>query len=148
MSAAAARHSPVTCESGDSDASGLRGSDNDPEAPSAELLFRRGNLQLADGRPEAAIREYTRALEIRADFAEAWTNRGIARERLGDLAGAIADHTKAISVAPDLAIAYNNRANVLFKNNDAPAAIADYDRAIGSAPHSRRLFTTGGVSST
>ena len=56
-----------------------------------------------------AIADYTKAIEINPNNADAYTNRGVVKYDLKDSSGAIADHTKAIEINPNFADAYNNR---------------------------------------
>jgi tetratricopeptide (TPR) repeat protein len=57
-----------------------------------------------------AIQYYSKAINYRHDFADAYNNRGVAKYcGSGDLKGAIADYTKAIEINPDYADAYYNR---------------------------------------
>jgi len=42
--------------------------------------------------------DYTKAIELKADYAEAYSNRGVIRERKGDTAGAKADYSKSIQI--------------------------------------------------
>jgi len=70
---------------------------------------------------DAAIADYSKAIELKPDFADAYYNRGLAEQakaftfggRQGttrsELDGAIADYSKAIELKPDFADAYYNR---------------------------------------
>ncbi|HEU4712020.1 MAG TPA: tetratricopeptide repeat protein [Pyrinomonadaceae bacterium] len=62
--------------------------------------------------------------------ANAYSNRGLARYRTGDLEGAIADLDQAIRIRPTLAIAYLNRAAVKRAVGESDAAMKDLDRAV------------------
>ena len=58
---------------------------------------------------DAAITDYTKAIELSADFALAYYNRGLARREKNDAEGEIADYTKAIELDPQYTAAYYNR---------------------------------------
>jgi tetratricopeptide (TPR) repeat protein len=53
-----------------------------------------------------AIRCYSEAIRLRADFAEAYYNRGVARRATGDHKGAEQDYNKAVQFNPDYARNY------------------------------------------
>jgi Flp pilus assembly protein TadD len=61
--------------------------------------------------------------------ALAYNNRGIAKERKGDLDGALADYNQAIQFKAKYASAYRNRSNVKRKKGDLNGANADFDQA-------------------
>src|SRR6266498_4137805 len=62
--------------------------------------------------------------------AMAYTNRGIARFRKGDIDGANADLDQAIRINPGLAEAYAARGVTRRASGDSVAALADLDRAL------------------
>ena len=57
-----------------------------------------------------AISDYTRAIEIKPNYPEAYLNRGLSKARLEDYKAAIVDYNKAIEIKPNYALAYSNRA--------------------------------------
>src|SRR5262249_52507238 len=69
------------------------------------------------------------------EYAQAFNNRGVARQALGDLAGAIDDFDTALRCAPNYADALNNRGLARLAQGDFPGAKEDYDRALQSVPH-------------
>ena len=83
---------------------------------------------------EGAIADYDRAIEINPQHANAYNNRGIAKNKMGDYEGAIADYDRAIEINPQYTIAYNNRGNTKNDMGDYEGAIADYDRALNIDP--------------
>ncbi len=66
-------------------------------SPSA---FERGLAHLGAGRDAEAKQAFDEAVRRTPTSPEAYTNRGIARARLGDLDGAIQDYTRALALAP------------------------------------------------
>ena len=63
---------------------------------------------------EKAIADYTKAIELRPDYASAYYNRGKVFLGLKNYEKAIADYTKAIELRPDDASAYDNRGKVFL----------------------------------
>jgi tetratricopeptide (TPR) repeat protein len=62
--------------------------------------------------------------------ANAYTDRGVARYRKGDLEGALQDFNWAIRIRPSLFVAYVNRGAVRRALGDLASALQDLDRAI------------------
>ncbi len=93
----------------------------------AQQWFERG-LSATD--PEEKIRSYTEALNLNPEYAEAFRNRGIVRQSLGDHSAALADYGKAILLKPDDFHAYHNRGVIRNKRGDRAGAQEDYNKAI------------------
>jgi len=73
--------------------------------------------------------------------AATYNDRGLAREKKGDLNGAIADFNEAIKLDPKYAYAYNNRGNIKSRKGDLNGAMADYNRAIKLNPNYALTYT-------
>ena len=107
---------------------------------------RTGNAAFGDGRYDAAIEAFSRAilagdLEPEA-LAITFNNRGVAYSELGDYDRAIKDYQQALTLVPkdptaikNLRIAYIRRAAAAARLGDQTAALADYDRAIELEPN-------------
>ena len=65
-------------------------------AQTAEDWFDDGNQKFVSGDYAGAFSDYTKAIEIKPDYADAYNNRGDTREKLSDYQGALVDYTKAI----------------------------------------------------
>ena len=106
---------------------------------------RTGNAAFGDGRYEAAVEAFTRAI-LAGDLppealAIAFNNRGVAYSELGDFDRAIGDCNQALALSPgdatairNLRIAYQRRAAAAARLGDRTAAQADYGRAIELEP--------------
>ena len=98
------------------------------------LRAREGAAALMRGQYDKAIASYDEALtapEI-ADFVEAsiYSDRGLAKWRLGQTKETIDDFNQAIQLSPENATVYNNRGNALMDLGHPDEAIKDFDRAI------------------
>ncbi|MFM6045103.1 MAG: tetratricopeptide repeat protein [Dolichospermum sp.] len=85
-----------------------------------------GGTNFLLGRYKVAIAEYTQAIKIDPNYAEAYYNRGKSREKLGDYEGAIVDYTQVIKIDPNYIDAYFMRGDIRSKLGDNEGAIADY----------------------
>ena len=118
------------------------GNDN---ALAARALFSIAFLSSVENVTEI-ISSYDRAIQLKPDVAEAYSNRGIAKRRLGRYEDAIADYDKAIQIKPDLANAYSNRGNVKNSLGRHEDAIVDLDKAIQLKPDFAEAYTNRGIS--
>ena len=75
------------------------------EELTAQQWFERG---FAAAELDEQLRFYTEAIRLKPDYAEAFNNRGNARQDKGDLDGALADYNEALRLKPDLATALHN----------------------------------------
>ena len=83
---------------------------------------------------DRSIELYTRAIDEKKDFWEAYYNRGLRYRKKGDYTQAIKDFDKTIELKPDNARAYRNRGIAYRKKGDYDRAIKDYDKAIELNP--------------
>ncbi len=75
-----------------------------------------------------------RAITIRADMAEAHSNRGMVLRELGQLEAALASYDQAIKINPHFAQAYSNRGEVLKELKQFDASLASCSQAITLQP--------------
>jgi Flp pilus assembly protein TadD len=113
-----------------------------PNSP--HLLCSRGNVYNNKGYYNKAIRDCTKAIELKPDFAEAYNNRGKACYEIGDLDQAIRDYNKAIVLKPDFALAYNNRGAAYGRMGDYDRAIRDSCKAIELKPYFAEAYSNRG----
>ena len=94
-----------------------------------------------------AISDYTKAIELDPDYADAYNNRGLSKFKLEDYKGAIADYTKVIELKPDdAATFYNSRGILKKKLKDYDGAITDYNKAISLNPDFAEAYKNRGIS--
>jgi len=80
--------------------------------------------------PMAAFGQQTTNQEASAQNARTHNDRGLAKQKKGDLNGAMVDYNQAIELNPQYGLAYRNRGNAKRKKGDLDGAIADFNRAI------------------
>ena len=93
----------------------------------------RGLANAADGNYDEAIKDYTKAIELKLDYAEAHYDQGVAQHHLSKYQEAVDDLSKAIKFKDDYANAYEARGvakEALEEAADAKEdfAMADYLR--------------------
>jgi tetratricopeptide (TPR) repeat protein len=101
----------------------------------AQQWFERG---FAAADVDERLRFYTEAIRLKPDYADAFNNRGNARQEKGDLGGALHDYTEAIRLKPDYAAAFNNRGKARSAKGDLDGALQDYTEAIRLKKGERR----------
>ena len=101
---------------------------------SAKEHFDQGVANYEAGELEKAIRDFTHAIELDANYAEAYINRGLAYYGLGKFQQAIADYNKAIELDPSKLYAYYNRGLAYHSSGDLEQAIEDFELYLELAP--------------
>jgi len=102
---------------------------------SVVALFDLGRALKEQGKLEAAVETYRRALSIRPDYPEAHYNLGNAFKELGRLDEAVSSYRKAISARPDFAEAHVNMGLVLQAQGRLEEAADSFDEAISWKPN-------------
>ena len=120
------------------------GSDNDL---AASAWFSVGYL-LQDRDPEGCIFANCQAIRLNPDFAEAYSNRGAAKDALEQYKDAITDYDEAIRLKPDYAKAYSNRGAAKDALEQYKDAITDYDEAIRLKPDLAEVYSNRGNAKT
>ena len=92
--------------------------------------FRRGNRFYDEGKFLAAVDEFSKAINKKPDYAEAYNSRGNAHKALGDKFSAIKDYNKAIKQKHGFAEAYYNRGYMYYETGDKSRAKEDFTKAI------------------
>lgn len=83
---------------------------------------------------EAAVKEYSKVVELRPDLPEAYNNLGVAQKRKGDLTKAAESFDKALELKPDYTAAISNRGWVLAEQNRWSGARREFERALAINP--------------
>jgi tetratricopeptide (TPR) repeat protein len=79
---------------------------------------------------DAAIKDFSEALNLSPDFHKANLSRAVALLDKGDWDGAIADYTRTLEFETNDASIFYGRATARQKKNDLNGALADYTKAI------------------
>ena len=95
---------------------------------------------------EEAIKHYTKAIQLKPFFWEAYNNRGNAYNKKGEVDRAIQDFDIAIQLKPNYAGAYNNRGLAYNHKDDFDRAICDFDMAIQFDPNLVEAYSNRGTS--
>ena len=91
---------------------------------------------------ESAVQQFTEAIRIDPDYAEAYVARGCARlHNFNEFSLAIDDHTRAINLQPEHPFAYFHRADTyLEEGQDYLGALNDCNKAISLSPGFAHAF--------
>ena len=110
-------------------------------AAGADFYLKRGEDFSGVHQYDRAIADYTTAIQLNPDYAEAYNDRGFAYYLKGDAERAIADYTRAIELRPNYPKAYNSRGVAYMAHGyGAAKSVPDFDRAIGLKPDFRYAY--------
>ena len=112
----------------------------------AAAYLMRGDAYLEVKDYDHAIADYSQAIRLKPDYAEAYNNRGFAYSLKGkiEMPNAIADYSQAIQLRPDYAIAYNNRGVASMASGHAEEAFSDFNRALQIQPDFPQAYSNRG----
>ncbi len=93
-----------------------------------------GTFHNRQGEFEEAMEHFSKAIEIRPDFAEVHTNLGNTLLQKGRLDEALAHYRRSLECNPDLAEAHNNLGNALQQKGRLDEATAQFEKAVELRP--------------
>ena len=93
-----------------------------------------GVANLNTQKPEEALADFNRAIDLDPNQAGGYVGRANALNTLGRYHEAIEDYDRAISMDPSIANAYVNRAIAHSHLNEYEKAIADYEKGLELDP--------------
>jgi tetratricopeptide (TPR) repeat protein len=106
----------------------------------------RGVALASEGKFEAALKDYNKAIRNDPLFYKTYTNRANIRYRLGDIEEALEDLNTSIKIHPN-AVAYYNRGNIKFNTGDFTGAVSDYSKAADfNQNHAPTYYNRGNAS--
>jgi len=97
--------------------------------PSVGAYIARGATHAAKGDLDRAIADFSGAIMINPNYAEAYTSRGLAYAYRGDMNQGIADCNRASEIRPDYAAAYSTRAIIYLMQKKYDRSWADVQLA-------------------
>ena len=83
---------------------------------------------------DLAIKDCDKAIQLKPDYAEPYSNRGSAYRNKGEIDRAIEDYDRAIQLKPNFVEAYYNRGLAYHEKGELDLAIKDYGKAIELNP--------------
>ena len=95
----------------------------------ADDLFQRALSKLGRKDYQVAIADFTKAIDLKPDFSEAYHNRARAKTSIADYQGSIADLTKTINLNGDDAESYFDRGIAYLGLGQKSKAIEGFERA-------------------
>ena len=110
----------------------------------ASTFFQRGAVLSLMGNMKGAIKDYSKAIELNPEYAEAYSRRGMAYIMLEKPKKAIQDFTKAMELGLETMDVLNNRGSAHLLSDNYKQALADFERALELAPESPILHTNIG----
>ena len=82
------------------------------------------------GMIDCAINDFTKAIELKSNYARAYCGRGIAYGSQGNNTCAIRDYDKAIELDPNYVVAYNSRGLAKYRLGRTEEAKQDLQTAL------------------
>jgi tetratricopeptide (TPR) repeat protein len=105
-----------------------------------------GRLFLSEKKYQAALFNFDKAIEIKADYYEAWTSRGINLNDLGRYDKAINSFDKAIEINPNCHYSWDNRGDSLSSLGRYEEAILSHEKALKIKPDYHYSWSSRGSS--
>ena len=105
----------------------------------------RGIAYGEEGEIDLAIKDFTKAIKLKPNYAIAYNNRGAVYRDKGEQDLAIKDCNEAIQLKPDYAEPYSNRGAAYRNKGNYERAIKDYDTAIKLKPNFVQAYYNRGL---
>jgi tetratricopeptide (TPR) repeat protein len=106
-----------------------------PMTQKAKSFYEQGVRVFKIGSYDTAIEDFTEAIRLDPNYADAYAFRGEAYFLKKDYDRAITDFTQAIRIDPNHAIAYNDRGTAYTSKKEYNRAIADFETALKINPN-------------
>ncbi|HMS40612.1 MAG TPA: tetratricopeptide repeat protein [Pyrinomonadaceae bacterium] len=96
----------------------------------AEDFNKLGMTDLSAGKTNQSIENFSRAIDLKSDYADAYENRCIAYRRLKDFQAALKDCNQAVALNPKSSFSLLLRGMIFFAVGDDQNAVRDFSTAI------------------
>jgi tetratricopeptide (TPR) repeat protein len=106
----------------------------DAEIHEAQAAWGRGNRALEQRQAEQAVAEFTRAIELDAQFVPARVSRGNAEVALLDYSKAETDFNIGLIIDPNYAAGYFSRGMLHWLRGELPSADGDFRKLVALRP--------------
>ena len=110
----------------------------------AQLHFNKGHSLLLREKPNSAIEELDKAIELKGDFTEAYNLRGRCKKYLDRYDLALPDFLKAIELNPEFGEGYRNLGNAYYYLDKLDLMIPAFTKAVELMPDSTLAFNNRG----
>jgi serine/threonine protein kinase/tetratricopeptide (TPR) repeat protein len=110
----------------------------------SEEAFDRAIQEYKNRDLKASIADFTEAIRLKPDYADAFVGRGCAYSELKQYDRTISDYTEAIRLKPDDALAFHNRGLTYANLNQYDKAVSDFSEAIRLKPDYADAFYSRG----
>jgi tetratricopeptide (TPR) repeat protein len=87
-----------------------------------------------------SLSDLDKAIELKPDYAEAYSDRGTIRYTLGETEAALKDYSRALELNPDYSFAYFNRGVIYRELDEVDKALADFNRLIELEPDDAEAY--------
>ena len=114
-----------------------------PEATALHIIAGDANTKLK--RFDTAIENYTKAIDLKPDFAVSHFNLGVVFQDKGDFELAIRSYKVALEINPGYLEAYNNIGSILHDSGDFKAAIESYEKILAIDPNYSKAHNNMGT---
>lgn len=101
----------------------------------ADALLERGVRSMDGGRMGAAVDDFTRAIEIRPEFAEGWNKRATAYYLMGDLDQSLHDCDEVMRRNPNHFGALSGYGLIYVRRGELERALEYFERALAINPN-------------
>jgi tetratricopeptide (TPR) repeat protein len=109
------------------------------------VYFDRANAHREKGATDLAIADYSEAIKLRPDLAEAYNSRGLLLKARGEFDRAVDDFDAAVRIKPDFADALLNGGTAKEGKGDLRGAVTDYDAVIRLKPEDVQAYLDRGI---
>jgi len=109
----------------------------------AQNHFLEGNRLLGPADFKGAAAQFTKAIQLDPNFAEAYRARGDALMAGGQSDAALADFDKAIAIDPAEWMAYLSRGMLWSARGDSRRAVADFTQSVHVHPDAKTYYRRG-----